>query len=90
MKVERYNRSLAIAEENKRLQLRINELEVENEKLKNKGDIIKELIGLMANNSWLKTNGIKQDNASSLEQVVELAKDLSNDIRNIMKNITPS
>jgi hypothetical protein len=87
--MERFNRHWVTAEEHKRMQLRITELEAENEKLKNKSDIIRELIGLMANNSLFKSSGIKQEssNNSSLEQVVELAKDLSNDIRNIMKSI---
>jgi chromosome segregation ATPase len=88
-RMDRFNRHFISAEEHKRLQERINELEAENEKLKGKNDIIKELINLMGNNSWFKSNGIRQESNGTLEQVVELAKDLSNDIRNIMKNITP-
>jgi hypothetical protein len=86
--MDRFNRHWVTAEENQKLQVRINELESENEKLKNRNDLIRELISLMANNSWLKTNGIKPEGNNSLEQVIELAKDLSNDIRNIMKTVS--
>lgn len=88
--MERFNRRWVTVEENQRLQQRINEIEAENEKLRNRNDIIREIISLIANNSWLKTNGggIKQENGNSLEQVIELAKDLSNDIRNIMNTIS--
>jgi hypothetical protein len=90
--VERFYRRWVSVEENQKLQLRVNELEAENEKLKNRNDIIRELINLIANNGWLKTNnfGIQQEkgNGASLEQVIELAKDLSNDIRNIMNTIS--
>jgi cell division protein FtsB len=90
--VERFYRRWVSVEENQKLQLRVNELEAENEKLKNRNDIIRELINLIANNGWLKTNnfGIQQEkgNSASLEQVIELAKDLSNDIRNIMNTIS--
>ena len=84
--MERFNRHWAALEENQKLQQRISELEAENEKLKNRNDIIRELISLFSNN-WFRTSstGIRQENSNSLEQVIELAKDLSNDIRNIMK-----
>ena len=84
--MERLNRRWVTSDEYKQIQLRVNELEAENEKLKNKSDLIRELIGLIANNSLPRSNSIKQDGGGSLEQVIELAKDLSNDIRNIMKN----
>ena len=85
--MERFNRHLAAVEENKRLQTRVSELEAENEKLKNRNDFVKELISLLANFNLPRTSGIKQEGVNSLEQVIELAKDLSNDVRNIMKTI---
>jgi sugar-specific transcriptional regulator TrmB len=87
MRVERFNRHWVTLEENQRLQQRISELETENEKLKNRNDIIRELISLISTSNWFRPSGtgIRQENGNSLEQVIELAKDLSNDIRNIMK-----
>jgi hypothetical protein len=87
--VERFNRRWVTVEENQKLQQRVSELEAENAKLKNRNDFVRELIGLMAGNNWFRANSkeIKSENGNSLEQVIELARDLSNDIRNIMKTV---
>lgn len=87
--MERFNRRWVTVEENQKLQQRVSELEAENAKLKNRNDFVRELIGLMAGNNWFRANSkeIKSENGNSLEQVIELARDLSNDIRNIMKTV---
>lgn len=90
--MDRFNRRWISVEEHQKLQTRLEELEAENEKLKSRNDLVRELIGLLAssnrpfmsNNTSNSTN--KMDNGS-LQQFVELAKDLSNDIRNIVKSI---
>ena len=89
--MDRLNRRWVSVEEHQKLQMRIEELEAENEKLKSRNDLVRELIGFLAstNRSFVNTstNSTKQENSGSLEQFVELAKDLSNDIRNIVKVI---
>ncbi|HBF35773.1 MAG TPA: hypothetical protein DDW50_00450 [Firmicutes bacterium] len=87
--MDRYNRRWVSVEEHQKLQMRIEELEAENEKLKNRNDLVRELISFFAtsNRPFMNTSS-KQENSGSLEQFVELAKGLSNDIRNIMKTIT--
>ncbi|HBE80877.1 MAG TPA: hypothetical protein DDW65_24285 [Firmicutes bacterium] len=92
--MERFNPRWVSAEEHRRVELRIAELETENEKLKNRNELIHELIGLFANFNGFRTNstsntnntsGVRAEGINSLEQVIDLAKDLSNDIRNIIQ-----
>lgn len=90
--MDRFNRRWISVEEHQKLQTRLEELEAENEKLKSRNDLVRELIGLLAssnrplmsNNTSNSTNKV---DSGSLQQFVELAKDLSNDIRNIVKSI---
>ncbi len=90
--MDRFNRRWISVEEHQKLQTRLEELEAENEKLKSRNDLVRELIGLLAssnrplmgNNASNSTNKV---DSGSLQQFVELAKDLSNDIRNIVKSI---
>jgi hypothetical protein len=90
--MDRYNRRWVSVEEHQKLQTRLEELATENEKLKNRNDLVRELIGLLAatNRPYMSSatgNTNKTETSGSLQQFVELAKDLSNDIRNIMKSI---
>ncbi len=90
--MDRFNRRWVSVEEHQKLQTRLEELEAENEKLKSRNDLVRDLITLLAssnrplmsNNTSNSTNRV---DSGSLQQFVELAKDLSNDIRNIVKSI---
>jgi hypothetical protein len=94
--MERFSPRWVSAEEHRRVELRIAELEAENEKLKNRNELIHELIGLFANFNGFRTSsasntnntsGVRSEGINSLEQVIDLARDLSNDIRNIIQTI---
>ncbi len=90
--MDRFNRRWVSVEEHQKLQTRLEELEAENEKLKSRNDLVRELISLLASSSRPlmssnTSNGTNRVDSGSLQQFVELAKDLSNDIRNIVKSI---
>ncbi len=88
--MERLNRRWVSVEEHQKLQMRLDELEAENEKLKNRNDLVRDLIGLLAatNRPMMSSNTTNRvENNGSLQQFMELAKGLSDDIRNIVKTI---
>ncbi len=90
--MDRFNRRWISVEEHQKLQTRLEELEAENQKLKSRNDLVRELISLLAsgNRPLMSSNANNSTNrvdSGSLQQFVELAKDLSNDIRNIVKSI---
>ena len=90
--MDRFNRRWVSVEEHQKLQTRLEELEAENQKLKSRNDLVRELISLLASSnrplmSSNTSNSTNKEDSGSLQQFVELAKDLSNDIRNIVKSI---
>ena len=88
--MERLNRRWVSVEEHQKLQMRLDELEAENEKLKSRNDLVRDLIGLLAatNRPMMSSNTTNRvENNGSLQQFMELAKGLSDDIRNIVKTI---
>ncbi|MGE5582605.1 MAG: hypothetical protein ACM3X9_08700 [Bacillota bacterium] len=87
--MERFNWHPISASERKRLQQRIEELEAENQKLKSRQEFLKELTGLFINNNRLTPGGAGPNGNGSLERVIELARDLTNDVKNLLKIINP-
>ncbi len=80
--MERYNSPFGAYSERKKMQQRIQELEEENNRLKNRSDFVKDLMALLMNSNRYY---VKSQDNGSLEQVIELVKDLSNDLRKFFK-----
>lgn len=77
-----------VNEEKKRLQQRVQELEAENEHLKNRNEMVKELMSYLIGATRIQADQAKEDGSQIIEKVVALTKELSEDLKNLFRKIT--